>query len=47
MTVAAERVNSGAHYSCDVAVGGAVGLASVALVRGAQRLLCDVCCDER
>ncbi|MDL5198869.1 phosphatase PAP2 family protein [Streptomyces sp. ALI-76-A] len=37
--VAAERVHSGAHYPSDVAAGGAIGLASAALVRAAPRLL--------
>jgi undecaprenyl-diphosphatase len=36
--VAAERVHTGAHYSSDVAVGTAVGLAAAALVHRAPRL---------
>ncbi|MGC0337849.1 membrane-associated phospholipid phosphatase [Streptomyces sp. SLBN-8D4] len=39
VTVAAERVHSGAHYPSDVAAGGALGLAAAALVRAAPRLL--------
>jgi undecaprenyl-diphosphatase len=39
VTVAAERVHSGAHYPSDVAAGGALGLASAALVLAAPRLL--------
>ncbi|MFJ8719404.1 phosphatase PAP2 family protein [Streptomyces violaceus] len=39
VTVAAERVHSGAHYPSDVAAGGAIGLAAAALVRAAPRLL--------
>ncbi|MFJ1811293.1 MULTISPECIES: phosphatase PAP2 family protein [unclassified Streptomyces] len=39
VSVAAERVHSGAHYPSDVAVGGALGLAAAALVRAAPRLL--------
>ncbi|MFI6808097.1 phosphatase PAP2 family protein [Streptomyces luteogriseus] len=39
VTVAAERVHSGAHYPFDVAAGGALGLAAAALVRAAPRLL--------
>ncbi|MFE5733672.1 phosphatase PAP2 family protein [Streptomyces sp. NPDC056528] len=37
--VAVERVHSGAHYPSDVVAGAAIGLAAVALVRKAPRLL--------
>ncbi len=37
--VALERVQSGAHYPNDVAVGAATGLASVWLTRHAPRLI--------
>ncbi|MFE2570473.1 phosphatase PAP2 family protein [Streptomyces mirabilis] len=37
--VALERVQSGAHYSSDVAVGAAIGLASAWLTRRAPRLV--------
>jgi undecaprenyl-diphosphatase len=39
LTVAAQRVHSGAHYPLDVAAGGALGLAAATLVRAAPRLL--------
>lgn len=39
VTVAAERIHSGAHYPADVAAGGVIGLAAVPLVRAAPRLL--------
>ncbi|WP_309140650.1 hypothetical protein [Streptomyces sp. PKU-EA00015] len=35
------------HYPSDVAVGGAIGLASAALVRAAPRLLWRNWCDDR
>ncbi|WP_367325977.1 phosphatase PAP2 family protein [Streptomyces sp. HUAS ZL42] len=38
VTVAAQRVHSGAHYPSDVAAGGVIGLAAAALVRGAPHL---------
>ncbi|MFF5553397.1 phosphatase PAP2 family protein [Streptomyces olivaceoviridis] len=38
-TVALERVQSGAHYPSDVAVGAAIGLASAWLTRHAPRLI--------
>ncbi|MDQ0749599.1 membrane-associated phospholipid phosphatase [Streptomyces africanus] len=39
VTVAAQRVHSGAHYPSDVAAGGVIGLAAAALVRAAPRLV--------
>ncbi|WP_329339243.1 phosphatase PAP2 family protein [Streptomyces sp. NBC_01352] len=39
VTVATQRVHSGAHYPTDVAAGGAIGLAAAALVRAVPRLL--------
>lgn len=39
VTVAAERVHSGAHYPSDVATGVVIGLAAAGLVRAAPRLL--------
>jgi membrane-associated phospholipid phosphatase len=39
VTVAAERVHTGAHYPSDVAVGGVIGLAAAALVRRTPHLL--------
>ncbi|WP_251049664.1 phosphatase PAP2 family protein [Streptomyces sp. ISL-86] len=39
VTVAAERVHSGAHYPSDVVTGVVIGLAAAGLVRAAPRLL--------
>ncbi|MFF5483571.1 phosphatase PAP2 family protein [Streptomyces sp. NPDC012935] len=47
VTVAVERVHSGAHYPSDVAAGGVIGLAAAALVRAAPRLLWRQCSNDR